>query len=507
MNKIPTGANSESAEVYIKIAAAWQARGKFSHAISNYEKAIAQQPDYAPAYIELINLLIQMDRVERAIAVCHRAMEISDNYAWLPFLLDDFLIQQGKFRELEPPVEQMIDRYRSALAQKDSAEKFHILLYTNCPGIYGAEQANHALMCELAKSGYKVTCVQSKANHHLIDARSELGIEHVWLENNAHRFVYAVSNAPEVVEIFSKALPDLVIFADGDPVSNLAANRTATRLGIPFIRLIHCVMPERANQFSAYLSLLPDIYRAAKAVISVSQANLQLLHQMFGLPEHLGQVIYNGRPDQFFAERNNELRQQIRQGLGIPQEAIVCFTSARIDPVKGYQHQLNAIERLQKTALWSRLYFVWAGTGTLEEEIKAKATQIGAEEQIRFLGARQDIPDLLDAADLFLLPSHVEGMPLSIMEAMAKGLPVAATAISGVPEELGETGQLLPDPNLDPEATVQAIVRTIQAWAEDAGLRERIGEAGRKRAAVMFREEQMLKCYKNLIQQVIDSLP
>jgi glycosyltransferase involved in cell wall biosynthesis len=105
-----------------------------------------------------------------------------------------------------------------------------------------------------------------------------------------------------------------------------------------------------------------------------------------------------------------------------------------------------------------------------------------------------------------LLPSEVEGMPLSVMEAMAKGLPIAATAISGIPEELGETGQLLPDPNLDPEATVRSLVETIQTWAVDADLRDRIGRASRERAVRMFREEQMLECYVKLIQGVICSL-
>jgi glycosyltransferase involved in cell wall biosynthesis len=506
MNQESPRLNFQSAEPYIKLAAFWQSKGKPLLAISNYEKALEQQSNYVPAYLELIHLWVKLNQVEQAIEVCRRAIEQNADQVWPSFLLDDCLLKQGGFTEPEIQIKQISDCYWSTFSRRSTTEPLRILLYTDCPDTYGAEQVNHALMCRLAVNGYKVTCVQSRASNPLIDLRTHLGIEHIWLQGDARRFPYTLSNVLEVIEIFSQSLPDLVIFGDGDPLSNLGANRTAMCLGLPYIRIVHCVMPKLLNQFSTYLHLLPNIYKAAKAVVSVSAANLQLMRECFGLPQHLGRVIYNGRPDEYFKDRDRALRQQLRQSLGIPQDAIVCFTSARIDPSKGYQYQLSAIEHLQKTPLWSQLYFVWAGTGQIEAQIKERVIQINAEDRIKFLGTRTDIPDLLDVADIFLLPSEVEGMPLSVMEAMAKGLPIAATAISGIPEELGETGQLLPDPNLDPEATVRSLVETIQTWAVDADLRDRIGRASRERAVRMFREEQMLECYVKLIQGVICSL-
>jgi hypothetical protein len=119
------------------------------------------------------------------------------------------------------------------------------------------------------------------------------------------------------------------------------------------------------------------------------------------------------------------------------------------------------------------------------------------------LGQRSDIPDLLTASDIFVFPSKAEGMPLSVMEAMAKGLPVIASAVSGIPEELGDTGKLLPDPNHDPQETVRELVDTLQAWAADHNLRTSVGQACHQRATQMFKEERMLAEHIALIEQAL----
>lgn len=181
----------------------------------------------------------------------------------------------------------------------------------------------------------------------------------------------------------------------------------------------------------------------------------------------------------------------------------MIFTAARMYPVKGYQHQVEAIKQLRHLPIWSRLYFVWAGSGALQVQLQADLEALGVGEQVKFLGERADIPDLLAAADIFLLPSHVEGMPLAIMEAMAKGLPVVASAISGIPEELGDTGKLLSDPTINAPATVQEIVEIIQKWVLDSDVRLLAGHNCQQRAMEMFREERMLDSYEKVIQGTI----
>ncbi|MBE9060363.1 glycosyltransferase family 4 protein, partial [cf. Phormidesmis sp. LEGE 11477] len=239
----------------------------------------------------------------------------------------------------------------------------------------------------------------------------------------------------------------------------------------------------------------------------VSQSNLQLMRDRFNLPADIGEVIYNGRSAAYFAQRDWQRRSYLRKSLAIPMEATVALTTARLMPEKGYCHQIETIKRLRQTPLWGQLYFVWVGTGQTEAALKQSVEQIGAGAQVKFLGERSDIPDLLDAADIFVLPSRFEGMPLSIMEAMAKELPVVATAISGIPEELAQTGVLLSDPNIDTEKTVSGLVEALETLSVDRDRREALGKAAKRRAEHFFTEERMVASYLQLIQQVVPELP
>jgi glycosyltransferase involved in cell wall biosynthesis len=97
-------------------------------------------------------------------------------------------------------------------------------------------------------------------------------------------------------------------------------------------------------------------------------------------------------------------------------------------------------------------------------------------------------------------------MPLAIMEAMAKGLPVVAPAVSGIPEELGNTGRLLANPNRQPEAHVEELVATISDWSANADLRRSIGTACRERAVFMFQQERMLRQTAKVIERALEPI-
>jgi glycosyltransferase involved in cell wall biosynthesis len=114
----------------------------------------------------------------------------------------------------------------------------------------------------------------------------------------------------------------------------------------------------------------------------------------------------------------------------------------------------------------------------VEEEIRV----LGLEPAVELAGDRDDVPDLLASADLFVLSSRSEGLPLSILEAMAAGLPVVASNVGGVPEAVvdGDTGLLVPPS--DPQSLATAIGRLL----DDPALRRRLGEAGRMRVAEHF---------------------
>jgi predicted O-linked N-acetylglucosamine transferase (SPINDLY family)/cephalosporin hydroxylase len=370
----------------------------------------------------------------------------------------------------------------------------HILLYTDDPGVGGVAQYNHAIVSGLVALGYQVTCVQSKSDTPLISSQKELGIQHVWLNfDTAREFGRTLTYRTDAQNILTTYKPDFIIFSDCCPFSNFAAKQVAIDLEIPYIAVIGFVAPYLAERFTAYLNELPHQYSQAQAVIAVSNENLSLLHELFRLPNNKGQVIYYGRSEQYFTPPVLSVRERLRQEFDIPSNAVVCFTAARLEAVKGYQYQLEAIKQLKQSEAWDKLYFVWVGAGNLEAQLKEAIEQLGVSSQVKLLGQRWDVLDWLDASDIFILPSELEGMPLCIMEAMAKSLPVIASAVSGIPEELGNTGKLLTDPKVEPQTTITELVTTIQAWFVNSELRQSIGQACRKRAEAMFREERMVK--------------
>jgi glycosyltransferase involved in cell wall biosynthesis len=387
----------------------------------------------------------------------------------------------------------------------------HILLYSDNAPIGGVYQYNHSVLCKLATSGFRVSAVQLQHSNSLADRQKELGVEQYWLDGeflSGYSRSFTDLNTPR--GLLSQIQPDLIIFSDGWPLGNFAAKQVALKLGIPYLIVVgfvdaKCSKVDRGDGIP-YQQAVHYHYTQAKTAIAVSQDNLNLLYNDFELPKDRGQVIYYGRPPEFFNSPNLETRKRLRKEFEIPHDAVVCFTSARLAHVKGYDLQLEALEQLKQQSGWQNLYFLWAGSGirgeSVEQQIKNGVDKIGVGDRVKFLGERQDIPDLLEASDIYILPSRAEGMPLAIMEAMAKGLPVIASAVSGIPEELADTGKLLPDPKIAPQETINALAMTIQDWAVNPELRHSVGQACKQRAEGLFKEEQMLSRYLEEIDKV-----
>jgi glycosyltransferase involved in cell wall biosynthesis len=391
--------------------------------------------------------------------------------------------------------------------------KQRILLYTDDSGEGGVALYNHLLLCELAVLGYQTFHAQGAGETLLIKRQKELGVQQVELGFTAGKdFSRSIKDFDNSRKILLDVKPDLVFISDGWPFSNFTAKQAAIDLGIPYITVLNW-MDLSCSSFSygdgiSYIDTVSYHYNQAKAVIAVSHDTSKSMQKIFKIIKNKVQVIYYGIPATYFDAHTTLNRQMLRHSLGIPTEAVVCFTSARLATVKGHQYQLEAIQQLRKNG-FDQLYFLWAGTGggnkyvNVEEQLKASVRQLGLSDRVKFLGQRTDIPDLLDASDIFILTSKAEGMPLSIMEAMAKGLPIIATAVSGIPEELGTTGKLLPDPNSNPEATINELVTTLQIWSTAPQMRHYIGQMCKQRAESLFTEARMVKETIQVIERVI----
>jgi len=166
---------------------------------------------------------------------------------------------------------------------------------------------------------------------------------------------------------------------------------------------------------------------------------------------------------------------------------------------KGYQDLLEVVPGVSARRPDAR--FVWAGEGSLEGELRARARALDVEHAVCFLGRRADVPDLLAAADLFVLPSRFEGLPLVALEAMAAGLPVIGTRVCGTSEVVldGVTGRLVP-PGAAPELTA-AILEALEQPERST----RWGAAGRERVEREFSAGRMTRetiaVYEELFHQ------
>ncbi len=165
-----------------------------------------------------------------------------------------------------------------------------------------------------------------------------------------------------------------------------------------------------------------------------------------------------------------------RQANGFAEEDVLVVSVARLDPQKEPVRLIEAFAAFATGDAHGRL--LMAGDGALRDEARSRAEALGIAGRVHFLGVRSDVADLLAAADVFALASSWEGHPISVMEAMAAGLPVVATAVGGVPELVddGVTGLLVP------AGDSRALAAALASLVTDAGRRREFGRAARERA-------------------------
>lgn len=175
--------------------------------------------------------------------------------------------------------------------------------------------------------------------------------------------------------------------------------------------------------------------------------------------------------DPRLAERRAELRASLEAG---PDDVVVLSTG-RLHPTKNIGNLLRAFVTVHRRYPRTRLWI--CGAGPLAGELADQADALCLGDGVRFLGGRDDVAALLQAADIFALSSDVEGLPLALLEAMAAGLPVVVTAVGSVPAYVdGGAGLIVPPRQVDD------LTAALLTMVGDAALRQRTGEAARNRA-------------------------
>jgi glycosyltransferase involved in cell wall biosynthesis len=176
-----------------------------------------------------------------------------------------------------------------------------------------------------------------------------------------------------------------------------------------------------------------------------------------------------------------------RSQHGFAPDDILIASVARLDPQK------NPILLIGALPDDPRCHLLLAGDGELRDAVRQHAGP-----RVHLLGVRSDIPDLLAACDIFALASNYEGLPVAVIEAMAAGLPIVATAVGGVPElvEHDMNGFLVPP------GDCQALQRALQTLAANPGLRRGFGERGRERAR-QYSAGRMIESYAELFERIV----
>lgn len=265
-----------------------------------------------------------------------------------------------------------------------------------------------------------------------------------------------------------------------------------TALLSPRINLVYTehgrLYPER-RRFKRYL-LNPLLAMRIDHIVSISDSTKQAMARYDNFPARRIQVIQNGVD---FANLMPDFDILAKKGsLGVADHNPIVGTAARLDEIKNIPMMLRAFRLVLEAMPEARLLV--AGRGPKEADLKKLAAELGISKEVIFIGLRYDLPEIYRLFDIFLLSSHTEGISITLLEAMASGIPTVTTAVGGNPEVVlpGETGYLVPANG------EQEMAARILELLRDRGKRRRFGECGRSRAIERFAFDRMMESYQHL---------
>jgi glycosyltransferase involved in cell wall biosynthesis len=258
----------------------------------------------------------------------------------------------------------------------------------------------------------------------------------------------------------------------------------------PIVHTMHSVAHMEAERPARVLQFFA--FRCGVVPVAIGETVARTMERSYRLrPRHL---IANGI-------RTGELgpppgaREELRASLGIAPGAPTFVIVAGLHPHKNHAAAIRALASRRLRAAGAHL--VLAGDGVTRAALERQSRDLGVASAVHFLGIRPDVPRVLAAGDAFVLPSTFEGNPLSVMEAMAAGKPVVATAVGCIPELVSpETGLVVPPGD---DAALEAALFTL---AHDLARARALGAAGRRVARDRFDDERTARAYERLFTEL-----
>jgi len=311
------------------------------------------------------------------------------------------------------------------------------------------------------------------------------------------RTPYEIGAASALLAIMRERRPDIVhshLF-----YSSLFASPIAALAGVPVVVETPHLRESWRRGLKASYVVDRLAGRFVDQYIAVSDANRRYLVEEKGLPAHKVVVIHNGCDLRRFTP-GHRAPAGLRESLGFGATDPVLVVVGRLEPQKGHRVLFDALPAVR--ARFPRVRLVCVGEGALRHELERHVAAAGLVDAVRFVGQQANVADWLALADVTVLPSFYEGLPLAAIESLAAGRPMVASAVDGTPEVVvdGATGLTVP-----PGDTAE-LARGLCRLLGDPRLREKLALAGRDWVLERFNAEGQIQRTEALYQRTLRHL-
>jgi len=381
-------------------------------------------------------------------------------------------------------------------ANISKSRKFNIVFLIDGLGWGGAERLMVPILANIDRELFsvRVGVFQIRNGNPIADDLRSLGIPVDLIPVPYLRDLTAVSR----IASYLKDVKADLIHAQlelGDILGGIAA----LRMHLPSVSTLH-TMPSQDMSLKSRLHQEVEYFclrHFFNMVISVSNEARQFHRKIGRLSDQKTCTIYNGIDLSNFPTASQLDRKIVLNEFSIPTSATVLITVAVLRELKGIQYMIRALPKI--LAANPDLYYLVAGSGDFQDELVVEAAQAGVSERVIFAGARKDIPALMSASDLFVLPTLTEALPTVLAEAMASYLPILACRVGGVPEmvEDGINGRLVTP------ADSQQLASACNEMLKQPDVLFEMGQAGRRIVEEKFNVHVQVQKLQSLYQNLI----
>ena len=380
-------------------------------------------------------------------------------------------------------------------------EKINVLHIIERLDIGGAEVLLLTFAKNVDKDKFKVIfcCIDEKGS--LFEAIANEGVKIVCLKPT--RYIYGCKRIFALMQLIKKENIDIV--NTHLHTANYIGRLVAYMMGVKIIcKAEHGYTGDYRKQdiinIPKYVKINMFLDRISDAIVYVSEAQLRNSSNKISNEKKI--VIYNGLDTERFEFRND--RNSTRKALGLCDEDKVIGIVSNLHKYKGHIYILSSLEKI--LPFYPLLKLLIVGEGPEKSSLEKYVNDLGIKNNVIFLGGRKDVPELMRAFDILVVPSLFESFGMTLIEGMYSKLPIIGTNVGGIPEILkdGETGILIPP--RDSEAIKNALLKLI----ENPALAKSMGERGREIVLSKFTGQryarEMERLYISLLEERTEKL-